>query len=87
MLVKETIPTHNERRQKGTKANRCPRLTKSARFLAIKEADKMEKLTRTYLEEIVRLRGVPKSIISDRDSRITTRFLAVTAEGLENETR
>jgi hypothetical protein len=50
------------------------RLTKSAHFLPIKETDKMEKLTRTYLKEIVRLHGVPISIISDRDSRFTSRF-------------
>ena len=48
------------------------RLTKSAHFLPIKETDKMEKLTRTYLKEIVRLHGVPISIISDRDSRFTS---------------
>ena len=34
----------------------------------------MEKLTRVYLKEIVRLHGVPNSIISDRDSRFTSRF-------------
>ena len=50
------------------------RLTKSAHFLPIKETDKMEKLTRTYIREIVRLHGVPISIISDRDSRFTSRF-------------
>ena len=50
------------------------RLTKSAHFLPIKETDKMEKLTRTYIREIVRLHGVPMSIISDRDSRFTSRF-------------
>ena len=50
------------------------RLTKSAHFLPIKENDKMEKLTWTYLKEIVRLHGVPKSIISDRDSRFTSLF-------------
>ncbi|XP_052623525.1 transposon Ty3-I Gag-Pol polyprotein isoform X1 [Lactuca sativa] len=50
------------------------RLTKSAHFLPIKETDKMEKLTRTYIREIVRLHGVPLSIISDRDSRFTSRF-------------
>ena len=50
------------------------RLTKSAHFLPIKETDKLEKLTRTYLREIVRLHGVPISIISDRDSRFTSRF-------------
>lgn len=50
------------------------RLIKSAHFLPIKETDKMEKLTRTYIREIVRLHGVPISIISDRDSRFTSRF-------------
>ena len=50
------------------------RLTKSAHFLPIKETDKREKLTRTYIREIVRLHGVPLSIISDRDSRFTSRF-------------
>ena len=48
------------------------RLTKSAHFLPIKENEKMEKLTKTYLKEIVRLHGVPNSIIFDRDSRFTS---------------
>ena len=50
------------------------RLTKSAQFIQIKETNKMENLTRTYLRRIVRLHGVPLSIISDRDSRFTYRF-------------
>jgi hypothetical protein len=41
------------------------RLTKSAHFLPIKETDKMEKLTRIYLKEVVARHGVPLSIISD----------------------
>ena len=49
-------------------------LTKSARFLPIKETYKMERLTRIYIEEVVRLHGVPISIISDRDIRFTSRF-------------
>ncbi|KAD0364781.1 hypothetical protein E3N88_44374 [Mikania micrantha] len=50
------------------------RLTKSAHFLPIKETDKLEKLTRVYLKEIVSRHGVPISIISDRDSRFTAHF-------------
>jgi adenylosuccinate synthase len=50
-------------------------LTKSAHFLPIKETDKMEKLPRTYIREIVRLHGVPISIISDIDSRFTSRIV------------
>ncbi|KAI3784114.1 hypothetical protein L1987_43206 [Smallanthus sonchifolius] len=44
------------------------RLTKSAHSLAIKETDKMDKLTRIYLKEVVSRHGVPISIISDRDA-------------------
>ncbi|KAI3811085.1 hypothetical protein L1987_20801 [Smallanthus sonchifolius] len=50
------------------------RLTKSAHFLAIKETDKLDKLTRIYLKEVVSRHGVPISIISDRDARFTSRF-------------
>ena len=50
------------------------RLTKSAHFLPIREDYKMEKLARMYINEIVMRHGVPISIISDRDSRFTSRF-------------
>ena len=50
------------------------RLTKSAHFLPIKESYKMERLTRLYIKEIVRLHGVPVTIISDKDIRFTSRF-------------
>ncbi|KAI3756078.1 hypothetical protein L1987_55891 [Smallanthus sonchifolius] len=49
-------------------------LTKSAHFLSIKETDKLDKLTRTYLKEVVSRHGVPISIISDCDARFTSRF-------------
>ncbi|KAI3819441.1 hypothetical protein L1987_13277 [Smallanthus sonchifolius] len=47
---------------------------KPAYFLAIKETDKVEKLTRVYLKEVVSWHGVPISIISDRDVRFTSHF-------------
>ncbi|GJS99104.1 putative reverse transcriptase domain-containing protein [Tanacetum coccineum] len=50
------------------------RLTKSAHFLPMCEDYKMERLARLYLNEIVSRHGVPISIISDRDSRFTSRF-------------
>ncbi|GKC98275.1 putative reverse transcriptase domain-containing protein [Tanacetum coccineum] len=50
------------------------RLTKSAHFLAIHDDYKMERFARLYINEIVARHGVPVSIISDRDSRFTSRF-------------
>lgn len=50
------------------------RLTKYAHFLPIKESNKMERLTRFNIKEIVRLHEVPVSIISDRDNGFTSRF-------------
>ncbi|GKC35562.1 putative reverse transcriptase domain-containing protein, partial [Tanacetum coccineum] len=50
------------------------RFTKFAHFLPMREDYKMERLARLYLNEIVARHGVPISIISDRDSRFTSRF-------------
>ncbi|GJX09198.1 putative reverse transcriptase domain-containing protein [Tanacetum coccineum] len=50
------------------------RLTKSAHFLPMCEEYKMDRLARLYLNEIVARHGVPISIISDHDSRFTSRF-------------
>nr|GEV27334.1 reverse transcriptase domain-containing protein [Tanacetum cinerariifolium] len=58
------------------------RLTKSAHFLPIKTTDIMEKLTQLYLKEIVCQHGVPISIISDRDSKFTSRFWRSLQEAL-----
>jgi hypothetical protein len=50
------------------------RLTKSAHFLPIKITDSIDVLSKLYLREVVRLHGVPVSIVSDRDARFTSRF-------------
>ena len=50
------------------------RLTKSAHFLPVNVEDSLEKLAKLYVDEIVRLHGVPVSIVSDRDPRFTSRF-------------
>ncbi|GJY33581.1 putative reverse transcriptase domain-containing protein [Tanacetum coccineum] len=50
------------------------RLTKSAHFLPIREDFKMDRLARLYISEIIAKHGLPISIISNRDSRFTSRF-------------
>ena len=50
------------------------RLTKSAHFLLVRTDYSLDKLAKLYIKEIVRLHGIPVSIISDRDPRFTSRF-------------
>ncbi|KAG8502829.1 hypothetical protein CXB51_000475 [Gossypium anomalum] len=50
------------------------KLTKSAHFIPIRMDYSLDKLAELYISEIVRLHGVPLSIISDRDPRFTSRF-------------
>nr|GEV22257.1 putative reverse transcriptase domain-containing protein [Tanacetum cinerariifolium] len=50
------------------------RLTKFAHFLPICEDFNMDTLARLYLKEIVARHGVPSSIISNSESRFTSRF-------------
>ena len=58
------------------------RLTKSAHFIPICMTYKMEKLAELYIKEVVRLHGVPTSIVSDRDPRFTSRFWVSLQEAL-----
>jgi len=50
------------------------RLTKSAHFIRIKTGMSVARLAETYIEKIVRLHGIPSSIVSDRDPRFTSKF-------------
>lgn len=63
------------------------RLTKSAHFLAIRTQYPPEKLAKLYIKEIVRLHGVPESIVSDRDPRFTSRFWRALQERLGSSLR
>ncbi|GJV42767.1 putative reverse transcriptase domain-containing protein [Tanacetum coccineum] len=58
------------------------RLTKYAHFLPMREDYKMDRLARLYLNEIVARHGVPISIISNHDSRFTSRFRKSMKEAL-----
>ena len=50
------------------------RLTKSTHFLPIRNTFSLDRLVELYINEIVRLHGVPVSIVSDQDLRFTSRF-------------
>lgn len=50
------------------------KLTKTSHFLPMAIGASLESLARLYIDRIVRLHGVPVSIVSDRDPRFTSRF-------------
>jgi len=50
------------------------RLTWSAHFFPIKTGMSVARLAEIYIEQIVRLHGIPSSIVSDRDPRFTCKF-------------
>ncbi|GJW09561.1 putative reverse transcriptase domain-containing protein [Tanacetum coccineum] len=50
------------------------RLTKSAIFLPIKESMSSDALVELYLHEVVAIHGVHVSIVSDKDTRFTSKF-------------
>ncbi|XP_038889248.1 uncharacterized protein LOC120079144 [Benincasa hispida] len=50
------------------------RLTKLAHFIPEKSTFSVDKWTQIYMKEVVRLHGVPMSIVSDRDPRFTFNF-------------
>jgi len=50
------------------------RLTKSAHFVPVKTGMSVARLAEIYIEQIVKLHGIPSSIVSDRDPRFTSKF-------------
>ena len=50
------------------------RLTKSAHFLPMKVNFSMDRLASLFIKEIVRMHGVPLSIVSNKDPHFTSRF-------------
>ncbi|KAK2410684.1 hypothetical protein QL285_046035 [Trifolium repens] len=63
------------------------RLTKSAHFLPVRITDTAAKLTDIYIAEIVRLHGIPSSIVSDRDPKFTSHFWKTLHEALGTKLR
>ena len=50
------------------------RLTKTMHFVVYSMTYLVERLSHLYIQHIVRLYGVPVTIVSDRDSRFTAKF-------------
>ena len=50
------------------------RLTKVAHFIPVKETFHVPRLSELYINHIVRLHGIPRSIISDRRPQSTSHF-------------
>lgn len=63
------------------------RLTKLTHFLPIHETDSFERLAKLYIKKIVKLHGVPVSIVSDRNPRFISHFLEALLEGHGFSTR
>ena len=52
----------------------CGPTNKSALFLPMRMTDSVDKLAKLYVNEVVRLYGVPVSIVSGKDPRFTSRL-------------
>ena len=63
------------------------RLTKSAHFIPYKSGMTLDGMARLYIKKIIRLHGVPRMIISDRDSRLTSHFWKSFQDALGSEVR
>ena len=50
------------------------RLTSMVHLIPMKTTDTADELAGMYVREVVRLHGLPESIVSDRDSKFTSRF-------------
>ena len=50
------------------------RLTKVAHFILVRMDYKSNKLAQLYIDNILRLHGVPSRIVSDRGTQFTARF-------------
>jgi hypothetical protein len=50
------------------------KLTKETHFIPVKTTHKETNIAEIYMKEVVRLHGVPKEIVSDRDPKFTSNF-------------
>ena len=50
------------------------KLTKATHFVPVKSTHKAANIAEIYMKDIARLHGIPKAIVSDRDSKFTSNF-------------
>jgi len=50
------------------------KLTKAAHFITVKLTHKATNIDDVYMKEISRLHGIPKTIVSDKDPKFTSKF-------------
>jgi len=50
------------------------RLTKVAHFIPMKSTNSTSELAQVFIGEIMRLHGIPRKIVSNKDSKFTSRF-------------
>jgi transposase InsO family protein len=50
------------------------KLTKSSHFILVRDTYDVNDVTHVFISEFIHFHGLPKKIISDRDSRFTSRF-------------
>jgi len=50
------------------------RLTKVAHFIPVKSTFLARDLAHVFIRDMVRLHGVPKKIVSDTDTKLTSKF-------------
>ena len=50
------------------------RLKKSAQFIPVKSIFSASNISKVFIRDVVRLHGVPRNIVSDRDEKFTSKF-------------
>eukprot|EP00253_Pinus_taeda_P018853 PITA_18853 len=50
------------------------KLTKAAHFIQVKSTFSTRNVARMFIIDVVRLHGVPKNIVSDKDAKFTSKF-------------
>ena len=60
-------------------------LTKAAHLIPVKSTFGTTQVANVFLKDVVRLHGVPKVIVLDRDAKFTTAFWKGLFRGMDNK--